>query len=54
MAASSAAELIRLPVDSSAIALDIVPSVRFKAACDISAFTFVLMTAMLDFSLRRL
>jgi hypothetical protein len=28
--------------------------VRFKADCENSAFTFVFMTAMLDFSFRRL
>jgi hypothetical protein len=46
-AASSPAVLIRLPVDSCAIAFDIAPSVRFKADCENSAFTFVFMTAML-------
>ena len=46
-AASSFAELIRLPVDSRSIAVDIILSFDFNAFCVSSAFAFVLITVIL-------
>jgi hypothetical protein len=45
-AASSRAELMRLPVDSCCIATVMLRSVDRSAACENNAFEFVLMTAI--------
>jgi len=45
-AASSRDELMRLPVDNCCIATSWLRPVNFKAACENSALTLVLMTAI--------